>query len=889
MKLRRLQVEQLRQFRQPFVLDDLQPGLNLIHGPNESGKSTLVRAIRAAFFERYRTSSVDDLRPWGDSAAAPTITLDFDVQHKSWHLVKSFLQRKRCDLRIDSDSYSEDEAEEKLAELLGFQFSAKGVSKPEHWGVPGLLWVEQGTGQNIEQAVEHAGDHLKSALNSLVGEVASTGGDELIEQVKARWSELFTPTGKPRGDYQKLEKERNEHQQEIDELRARVRKYQEQVDRLGKLTQDYERTQHERPWEEAERQLEQAKERYRRVEKLEQQQAQEKEILNHLQSRQQLLLQNQEQLESLNRKLDVRKAELEKAQRELEQSEARSPSVTSNVREAKAAYDAATRQVHQARLHETRSRLEREIQRLEQQSKTLTQNLDKARQYQQELEQAREQARQNQIDAQAVKALKATEHQLKEETIRSQTIATRLTWKLEPHARLALNDEPLEGQGEKQLLEETSLVVPGVGTLGITPGGEDLASTRRKLSALEQSLAEQMKTLGVDSTQLAEHRLAACEAATRTLQHTRELLKSVAPVGMDQLLAEQKETQTQLQHAKTELQNSPAPEADQQGQASDIASAEAARTKAETRLAEAETGERKHQTELLTRRQARDNARAEWQQLQDEVQSPERQKQLKSLSTELADIEEKRGRLEASLQARDQEIKLSHPAILKQDIERYQRSISNLRQTQEERQRELRDIQVRLEAWGAEGLEEQLNERIADLEQCNRRYQELDRRARALDLLLTLLTEKRQALTRRLQAPLQKHLDHYLSLLFPQATLEVDEHLRPGTFTRGTELGQIAELSFGAREQMGLISRLAYADLLREAGRPTLVILDDTLVHSDTDRLEDMKRILFDAANRHQILLFTCHPEKWSDLGVVPRDILAMKEQGAANLVHPCE
>ena len=126
---------------------------------------------------------------------------------------------------------------------------------------------------------------------------------------------------------------------------------------------------------------------------------------------------------------------------------------------------------------------------------------------------------------------------------------------------------------------------------------------------------------------------------------------------------------------------------------------------------------------------------------------------------------------------------------------------------------------------------------------------------------------------------MQKHLDHYLSLLFPQATLEVDEHLRPGTFTRGTELGQIAELSFGAREQMGLISRLAYADLLREAGRPTLVILDDTLVHSDTDRLEDIKRILFDAANRHQILLFTCHPEKWGDLGVAPRDIQAMKEQ----------
>jgi chromosome segregation ATPase len=422
MKLRRLQVEQLRQFRQPFVLDDLQPGLNLIHGPNESGKSTLVRAIRAVFFERYRTSSVDDLRPWGDSAAAPTVTLDFEAQEKRWHLVKSFLQRKRCDLTIGSTSYSGDEAEEKLAELLGFQFSSKGVSKPEHWGVPGLLWVEQGTGQNIEQAVEHAGDHLKSALNSLVGEVASTGGDELIEQVKARWSELFTPTGKPRGDYQKLEKEREEQQQHIDELQARVQTYQEYVDRLGKLSQEYERTERERPWEESERQLAQAKERYAQVEKLEQQQTQAQETQAHLQNSQLLLLQNQEQLESLSKKLDVRIADLDKAQRKLDQAETRNPSIARNIEEAKAVYASARKQVEQARLYQVRSRLEQDIRRLEQQHQTLSQNLDKALLNQQELDRAREQVRLNQISAEAVKSLKTTGQKLNEETIRSQKI-----------------------------------------------------------------------------------------------------------------------------------------------------------------------------------------------------------------------------------------------------------------------------------------------------------------------------------------------------------------------------------------------------------------------------------------------------------------------------------
>ena len=151
------------------------------------------------------------------------------------------------------------------------------------------------------------------------------------------------------------------------------------------------------------------------------------------------------------------------------------------------------------------------------------------------------------------------------------------------------------------------------------------------------------------------------------------------------------------------------------------------------------------------------------------------------------------------------------------------------------------------------------------------------RRAEALDHLLQKLEQRRQALTRRLQAPLQKHLDRYLQLLFPLGRLAVDENLVPGALTRpgprGPEAGDFETLSFGAREQMGVISRLAYADLLKEAGRPTLIILDDSLVHSDEQRLAQMKRVLFDAAQRHQVLLFTCHPGSWRDMGVLLRSL----------------
>ena len=90
---------------------------------------------------------------------------------------------------------------------------------------------------------------------------------------------------------------------------------------------------------------------------------------------------------------------------------------------------------------------------------------------------------------------------------------------------------------------------------------------------------------------------------------------------------------------------------------------------------------------------------------------------------------------------------------------------------------------------------------------------------------------------------------------------------------RGAQSGEFEELSVGAREQMGVVARLAYADLLKEANKPTLLILDDALVNTDEERLRQMKRVLYDAAQRHQILIFSCHPEAWRDLGVVARSI----------------
>lgn len=882
MKLQRLRIEQIRQFRSPIVLDDLEPGINLIHGPNESGKSTLVRAIRAAFFERHRSKSVEDLRPWGDSAAAPAIELGFEHAGQQWSLTKSFLQRKRCDLTVDGQNFSGEEAEEKLAELLGYQFPKKGASKEEHWGIPGLLWVEQGTGQDIEKAVEHAGDHLKSALNNLVGEVASTGGDDVIQAVERQRAELLTGTGKPRGEYLQLEKERTERQAEIDELEARIEQYRTQVDRLGTLEAELERANRERPWEEARRRMEQAQEQFRQVEALEAQQLREQETLDHVRQHLKLLYQNRDQMQNQGRKLEQREADLRQAQSVLAEQEARTSALDKAVHEARENYSAAVDLVEKARKSEIRSRLQQELARLEAQYKTSQKNLDKATEYQKKLDEARQQRQENRVDADAVQKAKITRRQLDEERIRSQTIATRLTWTLESEQRVQLDSEAIEGEGERRLLEESELRIPGVGSFGIYPGGEDLASVRRTLAHLEQALKDTLRSLGVRNVEEAEQRLSRYREADSNLRHAEDLLASVASQGLERLRTEAREIVAELEARKGELEQI----ADFSEEADDpvpaLADAEKARKDAEFQLTEAETARTKHEATVLTARQNVENANREWQQLSEELGKLQNERQLQELTGKISASEKQESGILSTLATLEGKIREARPDLLQQDIQRFRQAAETQQKAQENRERELRDVRVRLEAWGAEGLEELLSEKLAEQEHANRRYDELHRRAQALDLLLSVLTDKRQALTRRLQAPLQKHLDHYLSVLFPEASLEVDEHLMPGRFARGSETGRMAELSFGAREQMGLISRLAYADLLKEAGRPTLIILDDTLVHSDAARLDGMKRILFDAAQRHQILLFTCHPEKWQDLGVEPRDLQALRSQAVS-------
>ena len=80
MKLRRLSVNQFKRFTVPTRLGELCDGLNLVVGPNELGKSTLLDALRAVLFERYSSRARPIIALQNDrSGAAPVVELVFEV------------------------------------------------------------------------------------------------------------------------------------------------------------------------------------------------------------------------------------------------------------------------------------------------------------------------------------------------------------------------------------------------------------------------------------------------------------------------------------------------------------------------------------------------------------------------------------------------------------------------------------------------------------------------------------------------------------------------------------------------------------------------------------------------------------------------------------------
>ncbi|WP_059380057.1 AAA family ATPase [Achromobacter sp. Marseille-Q4954] len=873
MKLSRIALEEFRKFRQPMALEGLQDGLNLFVGPNEAGKSTVAAAIRSAFLERYSTSKVADLAPHGESGARPSVELEFTHAGHSYVLKKQFLSRARCELLIDGGAQRLDgeEAENALAALLGFELPGRGQSKPDLAGIPGLLWIQQGDGQNLQEAAGHAGAHLREALTQLSGELASGDGDRLYERVAAeRGALLDARNGRPKGAYKEAEDALARAAAERDECAQAMAQLNADVDRLAELRRDHERAQAGEPWKDFEAKAAEARARLAALAKereafdgLRREQAQAAQTLALLQDQVRRDQQDEAELQALVHEARAARARVEAAREPLARAQQQ--------RQAHAAaMDAARQRVTAVQAVADRRDLEHQLVQLGAEIERLDGALNEVTALIEQGSALKAETMRLEIADADMEALRKRERELANLQLQQQASATRLSYQLEAGGRALLDGRMLSGADEVLLTAAAELELPGVGRLRIEPGGKDLPALKREIDAARAASAALLQRLDVESLAQAEQRHARYGALLRELEGMRKTLGIHAPKGVDVLRGQRDDAlarRAQLQERLDKLPAAPAADGgDLPAALQSLREAEAVAAQAETALAAAQRamdtdGAR---AQLLENQAAARNA---------ELQSPERAAQRQARAGRLAEARSSHDELERRVRDAQAALAGHRPELVEQDVQRYEKSAAIEREAQHKRHGEILQLQGKLDQAGAQGLGERLSEAEAACERLERRRADFARRAAALELLQKLLADKRAAATQRLQAPLARRLNHYLALLFPEADLRLDDALLPMALRRAGGEDQLSALSFGTREQLGILARFAYADLLREAGRPTLLLLDDALVHTDDMRRDFMKRALFDAATRHQILMFTCHGEAWRDMGVEQRRI----------------
>ncbi|MHB8896654.1 MAG: AAA family ATPase, partial [Candidatus Geothermincolia bacterium] len=122
MRIARMRVVNFRRFADVEL--SFAPGMNLIRGPNESGKSTIVRAFMAALFEKPGAASARsrlDLR-WGVEEQ-PWLELVFTDDDGEYRLIKDFGTKKVLLEQPGGDTplASVKAVDARVAELLGFR------------------------------------------------------------------------------------------------------------------------------------------------------------------------------------------------------------------------------------------------------------------------------------------------------------------------------------------------------------------------------------------------------------------------------------------------------------------------------------------------------------------------------------------------------------------------------------------------------------------------------------------------------------------------------------------------------------------------------------------------------------------------------------------------
>lgn len=224
------------------------------------------------------------------------------------------------------------------------------------------------------------------------------------------------------------------------------------------------------------------------------------------------------------------------------------------------------------------------------------------------------------------------------------------------------------------------------------------------------------------------------------------------------------------------------------------------------------------------------------------------------------------GRAAALVAQLGEELARHHPAEVAATLADAERSVRVVDVRREAVVDALREVAAQLKVFGTEGRKGSLDAAETERERAESEFVRVQRRARAAQLLRSVMGRHRDAMRQRYVDPYRGEVERLGRIVFGETfEVDVDSALRIGHRTLSGRTVPYESLSGGAKEQLGIVARLASAALVaKEDSVP--VVIDDALGFSDADRLTKMAEVFDAVAGDGQVIILTCSPQRYADV-----------------------
>lgn len=861
MKLQALYLTNVRKFTgKRASITAIGPGITVVCEANEFGKSTFFDAIHALFFEKYGSSAkpVKSLQPYAGGAVE--VGAQIETAQGVFLVEKRFLSKKMARIVRLSDHATiaqDDEAERWISALLGAASD----------GPAGLLWVRQGLlGLEPENSKEKAQltETRRDLLSSVAGEIDVMTGGRRMDRVMRRLAEdlglIATKTGRKSGEWKLAADDVAAFEVELANLTGQVSALNEAlVDRkaaeatLLRLDDPEAKNRRDASLYIAQAAMETAR-------------AHAGLVVAAQQDRDIAALRAKGAKSDLDAflaaiaKLHAAATTAQTAADAARIAELGVATLKSNADGAKEHRIVAANAVTQARAQLDAARRQADARKAKADAERLSTQISKAQDAQAQRDTARAKMKASQATAEWLSKVDTAANNVARRDIAFQAQSATLSMAYTGDLRVELNGSPIADQHPILVDGEVQLDLPGIGQMTIRAQA-GTSDSKDQLAKAQLLLSELLAVAGAETIQTARVLATERAEAERQVDLAQAVLDTIAPEGIEALAAARAEA---LLAAATAHDDPMAI----------ISDLEVALDRAVAGEDQAAQISLRMDADHASAREADVKARAAFETASDALD------RAKTAAGAEGIRETRRGELLRAEALSADRLSLAEAALneliasapdlatTEAELRRATDAASAVMGQRAQTAEKLAALSAQIRTLAGNGIEERRDEIEGQLDTARATETRFAKKAAALTRLQAALDAERAAAQETYFGPVQEELKPLLAILHRDAALSFDrENLLPSGLTRGHTEEMLDDLSGGTKEQIAILTRLAFARLFARQGRHMPIVLDDALVFSDDDRIIKMFTALTRVAQDQQIIVFSCRQLAFQDLG----------------------